>query len=200
MRRSALESSTVTTCTSVEAADNRGRANAKQSTKNQYAGLSAAAAVANSPTSSVRRSTRVRPQRSANDDSGSAPSDDKRKIARASPSTEPDSPTWLCSDRPPEWWPKCFATSLSDATAPNWAKPATSATRKRIPVTRSRVEPVLSSGARSAKLHAVVHDDEGLAVISPGKEEVEGVGRVFEAHHEMFDVRERAVEHHCGQF
>ncbi len=65
------------TCTSVDVVDSKGRANAKQSTKIQYDGLSDAKAVMTSPRTSVRRSTAVRPQRSARDASGMAPSEAK---------------------------------------------------------------------------------------------------------------------------
>src|SRR5664280_79312 len=125
------------TCTSVNAAVNNGWARAKHSTNTQYPGLSAAAEVMSSPSTSVRRRTVVRPHRSASDASGSAPSEATRKIASPRPSTEPESPTTLANDPFVDAWPKWSATSFNEVVAPNCAKLATSATEKRMTVTRS---------------------------------------------------------------
>ena len=83
-----------------------GRASAKQATKNQYEGLSAAHAVMKRPTNSVRRTMLTRPQRSASEASGNAPSEAKRRIARPMPSCEPDRPTTLWSVLVELWCPK----------------------------------------------------------------------------------------------
>ena len=95
MRAFVLDSSTVTTCTSVDVELSNGRANAKHATKNQYDGLSAAQAVMRRPTNSVRRIMLMRPQRSAREANGNAPSEAKRRIARPMPNCEPDRPTTL---------------------------------------------------------------------------------------------------------
>src|ERR1017187_9695648 len=121
----------------------------------------------------VRRSTFLRPQRSARETSGNAPNEAKRRAASPSPNIEPDSPTTLRKELVDERWPKCLATSLSDEMAPNWAKPATRATRKSTTVTRSATRADGADATGSAKLYRVVHHDQSLTVIATTKEQIE---------------------------
>jgi len=88
----------VITWIKADVADNSGRARAKHRTKNQYDGLSDAHAVMTRPTSNVRRSTVVRPHRSAKEARGNAPSEASRSTASPMPRTEPERPTTLWSD------------------------------------------------------------------------------------------------------
>src|SRR5487761_2475913 len=149
----------------VDAAERKGRAKAKEMTKNQYEKLSDAADVATRPSRSSDCKTRVRPRRSARDESGSDANDANRKIARPSPSTDPERPTTLLSDVPEPWCPKCCATSLSDETAPNWPNPATSAAKNSATVTRSANPTTGAASPLSGKLHVFIHDDECFAMI-----------------------------------
>src|ERR1039458_8165603 len=92
------------------------------------------------------------------------------------------------------------AASSSDATAPNCANPATNATRNSATVTWSQSRRAIASIDASAKLHALVHHDQRLAVVSSTEEQAERFGGFLQALHQVLSVFQSSRVHHGGQF